>query len=177
MKKADYNINASDFQSSNVAREHWDRVKNSRPAYHSIYDIRCDERMPSSYERWLLNPELKALLLSSYDGDDWASKIDTHELHVFEGFVCRLIQQSDRSYYVESKGISEGSLDLESGWHGFMGLNPIIPEAKKAYRYMYQPYIPGNAIRVQYLLLDEPDAKWKTHVRLHIEVENNIYVS
>lgn len=175
MKKSEYEIDKSMGMANKIAGKVWKEVKIRKLEYHSIYDIRMDKKREKNYDNWLCNKELGRVFTSEYDDKDWSQKIYDFQVVTFEGFVNRIIQQKRGEYYIELKGINEDTFDIETDWLGCLGFNPILPEAKQKYRYAYQPYILGNAVKVQYIRLSKPDSTFEKRVYLHIEVENNEY--
>ncbi len=179
MKKSEYEIDCHISKANNKAEERWQDLKNRNVEMHSIYDIREDEKQRKYFKNWLQDNDLEKLLCSSYKSNNWEEILSKskYKVIVFNGFVSRVLKEKSNSYYIECKGADMQHFDIEAGWFGFSGLNPILPSIKKYYRYVYQPYIPGNAIRVLYLYLDHPDSKWPFTVKLHVMVENNEYIS
>lgn len=177
MNKSDYEINCHVGKANKKAEARWERLRENQVYSHSIYDIRADKRKRQTFPNWLLNKELEYLLSSEYMGRNWRSQLSAIGLEpkVFKGFISRILQGKGSSYYVECKTLDQGCFDIETGWFGIGGLNPILPEIKRYYRYAFQPYVPGNAIEISYLALNEPDTKWSTRVELHVRVEDNCF--
>ena len=177
MNKSDYDINCNMDKANKKAKGRWQRLLVHTVEMHSVYDIRLDEKQHQNFNRWLINTKLEELFTSQYIDHDWTSLVKPlgFEIKIFSGFINRLLQEKDKSYTVELKDTDQKSFDIETGWFAFTGLNPLVPEAKKCYKYTYQPYIPGNAVRVTYLDIDQPDSKWPMKVKLHAQVENNIF--
>jgi hypothetical protein len=179
MKKSDYDINCPKSKANNKAKERWQNLRNRTIELHSIYDFRLDDKQKKYFKNWLTNRELEELLCSPYEQCNWSEVLDTDNfrVHEYNGFVNRVIQEKSNSYYVEIKKSDIEIFNIEEGWFGFSGLNPIIPNITKCYKYAFQPYIPGNAIKVLYLDLDQPNTKWPTKVKLHVMVENNVFTT
>jgi len=155
MNKKDYKINCADSLAAKSAPSYWDSARKRRLSTHLVWDLRNDDRALSLVPKASLEKNLEQALLAASEEAKWEDILETsnYEVNTFTGFVYRITQQKDNSYWIEAKTIQDEVYEEDTGWLMLAGLRPLAPDAKRIYRYAYQPYIPGSVVAVKYLTL------------------------
>jgi hypothetical protein len=82
---------------------------------------------------------------------------------VFHGFVRRVLQCKDRSYYVETKDIDQATYDHEKGWFGFTASKCNVRDSRLKFRYLYEPYVPGRIVEIRHFVFNADKVRLGGH--------------
>ena len=176
MAKKDFDINISAGNAFMVDELRWKRAKSRSPTLTKLYDLRFDKKKLKLLKKSeSANSKEISLLLGNKGSLSWPEYLGGDAIRVenFEGYIGRVLQNKDNSYYVEIPQLGS-QYNPAPPLFALSGLSQNIKVIEFRFRYLFEPFTPGRIIHIQYINVDNFVIEGRSYkVPLAIQIERD----